>query len=324
MTESRATKPIYHGTRRFLGLRDLVVSFYTKKCQFECSYCALPLRSSNDPVSVDDLNSQIDTIFSQYAAQLPEFQQFCFGNEGSALDSQRFHRESLSYVLDRAQAMTNLEVISLETRPEYIRRERLEEVRSRTHARVVDMTVGFETQDDEIRIGLLRKKTFRRLMEERIRLLVELGIRFTSYVMIKPAPGMTEEAGVREAIATIEYLADVCARFGTSFVAYLTPTYIAEGSHLARTTKPGEWVPPTIQSVLRVAAAGWRMGVPTYSGLWSEGLAEDGYDFRGREGYDPAIRQALLKVNQTGDPSHLQPFRHIIDAADELSPAGSY
>jgi len=310
--EQVADRPIYQGTRGFLGLRDLVVSFYTRKCQFECSYCALPLQSSAEPVAADQINTQIDWILGEYRGQLGQFQQFCFGNEGSVLDPQRFHRPSLEYLLERTAELPRLEVLSLETRPEYINPARLLDVRARTRAPLIDLTVGFETQDDSIRMGVLRKKTSRRLMEERIRMIGELGMRLTSYVMIKPAPRMSEEHGVREAVATIEYLAEVCARYGAGFVAYLTPTYIAEGSLLARTTEPGDWTPPTIQSVYRVAASAWRMGVPTYCGLWSEGLAEDGNDYRGQEGYDPAVRQALLAVNRTGDRAHLAGYEHLL------------
>lgn len=313
MSQGQApNRPIYESTRSFLGIPDLVVSFYTRKCQFQCSYCALPLQSSEGVVAADQINAQIDWVFTKYGVRLGEFQQLCFGNEGSVLDSQRFHRPSLEHLLERTAELPRLAVLSLETRPEYIHRDRLLDVRARTHASLIDLTVGFETQDDSIRLGILNKKTSRRLMEERIRVIGELGMRLTSYVMIKPAPRMSEEHGVREAIATIEYLAEVCTRYGAEFVAYLTPTYIAEGSQLARATEPGDWTPPTIQSVYRVAASAWRMGIPTYCGLWSEGLASDGNDYRGHRNYDPAVRQALLKVNRTGDPAYLAPFEHLL------------
>jgi archaeosine synthase beta-subunit len=95
--------------------------------------------------------------------------------------AQRFHRPSLEYLLERTAELPQLEVLSLETRPEYIRPDRLVDVRARTRAPLIDLTVGFETRDDSIRMGVLRKKTSRRLMEERIRVLGELGMRLTSY-----------------------------------------------------------------------------------------------------------------------------------------------
>jgi archaeosine synthase beta-subunit len=303
-----STKPIYVGTRNFLGRRDLVASFYTTKCQFQCAYCALPMRSATHEVPAQDVDTQIDEVFGEHADGLAQFQQFSFGNEGSVLDHHRFPLSSLRYLLDRASAMTSLEVLSLETRPEYLRRDRLEDIRMRTSAPIVDLTVGFETQDDHIRQTILRKKISRRLMADRVALLGDLGMRLTSYILVKPAPRMSEEAGVNEAVATMEYLADLCRSHHVPFVAYLTPTYIAEGSYLKRTTKPGDWMPPTIQSIARVVVAGHRLGLPVYTGLWSEDMAEDGADFRGREGYDPELRRALVRYNKKPDLDLLRPF----------------
>ena len=307
-SEPDSRRPIYTGTRTFLGRPDLVVSFSTKKCQFQCSYCALPTRSAPGDVSEADLSAQIDWVFKEYAPRIASFQQLSFGNEGSALDRRRFHLASLHCLLERAEDMTALEVLSVETRPEYARREALEDVRARTRAPVVDVTIGFETQDDHLREVVLRKNTSRRLLEDCVRVLGDLGMRLTSYVMVKPAPGMTDEQGAREAIATMEYLAELCGRHEAGLVIYLTPMYVARGSYLERTTRPGEWVPPTIQSIFDVAVTGWRMGLPVYCGLWSEELADEAHDFRGREGYDPALRMALVKFNITGDASHLIPF----------------
>jgi archaeosine synthase beta-subunit len=305
---NRSRLPIYDGTRLFLGHKDLVVSFYTMKCQFECSYCALPLRSANEPVKVADLNAQIELVFEKHRDALSQFQQFSFGNEGSALDRQRFYAESMHFLLERSKALSNLEVLSIETRPEYITPAAVEDVLARTHAKAVDVTVGFETQDDKIRINLLKKRISRRDMEARIALLGRLGVRLTSYVMVKPAPRMTEQDGVREAVATIVYLAEQCEKQNVDLIIYLTPTYIAEGSYLDRTCSRADYLPPTIQSVLRVIVEGRRLGVPIYTGVWHEGLAEEGNDFRGREGYDPALRKAIVRFNQTNDFSFLEPF----------------
>jgi radical SAM enzyme (TIGR01210 family) len=307
----KAMTPIYDGTRSFLGRKDLVVSFYTEKCQFECSYCALPQRSANAPVSVDALNGQIDWVVDKYRDAAATIGQFSFGNEGSALDARRFFPQSLHHLLESVKEFANLEVLSIETRPEYVREPVLRDVLQRTHARKVDVTIGVETQDDDIR-DLLNKKMSRKLIEDRIAVCGELGVRMTSYVMVKPAPGMTEEEGVTDSLATIGYLAEQCGRRGVELVIYLTPTYIAMGSQLAMTTKAENYLPPTIQSVLTVIVKGRQYGVPIYTGLWSEELAEEGNDFRGRRGYDPQIRKAILAYNRTNDFTHLEPYLDLV------------
>ncbi|MFC0629395.1 hypothetical protein [Kribbella deserti] len=310
---ARSRTPVYLGTRRFLGRRDLVVSFYTQKCQFKCSYCALPMASANEPVSVDDLNAQIDYVFQSKRENLSRFQQLSFGNEGSVLDRRRFHRESLHRLLDHTNSMEDLSVLSLETRPEYVRQATLADVIARTNADVVEVTVGFETQDDHLRQVILQKNISRRVMEDRIKLLGELGVRLTSYVLVKPGPGMTEDAGVREAVATVEYLADLCNDAGVVFTAYLNPTYVAKGSLLEQSSELGLYTPPKIQSVFRVLVASQRQGIPTYVGLWSEDLAGPNGDYRGYDDFDPGLRSAILEFNRTGD------FNHLASFVDELA-----
>ncbi|MER7172956.1 hypothetical protein [Streptomyces mesophilus] len=300
--------PLYIGTRTFLTRRDLVLSFYTTKCQFQCTYCALPTRSATFEVTAEQINRQIDHVFTEKADQLGRFRQLSFGNEGSALDPRRFHRESVDHLLHRAREMENLEILSIETRPEYVKRDYLEHIAKTTHAPRLDVTVGFETQDDFIRQTVLKKKISRRIMEDRVALLGSLGVKLTSYVLIKPAPRMSDEHGVREAVATMEYLKEICDRYGTELTIYLTPTYIAEGSYLQQTTQPGDWTPPTIQSIFEVVLAGHGMGLPVYTGLWSEELADESTDFRGREGYDPELRMAMVRFNRDQDVAHLLPF----------------
>jgi radical SAM enzyme (TIGR01210 family) len=309
---SRAQTPIYVGKRRFLGAKDLVVSFYTEKCQFECRYCALPLRSANAPVSIEDLNAQIDGVFEEHAGELATFDQFSFGNEGSAFDRQRFFPASMNHLLARTKAMTKLRVLSIETRPEYVTAEALEAAMKQTTARV-DVTVGLETQDDKLRIEVLNKKVTRRTFEDRVGILGALGATMTSYVLVKPGLRMTEADGIKEAVATIAYLSEVCATNRVPLTIYLTPTYIAEGSVLGALAKKDGYLPPTIQSIFQIIVEGRKYGAPIYAGLWSEGLAADRHDFRGRHGYDPALRNALVQFNRTNDFNHLEPFLYLLE-----------
>ncbi len=125
---SKDILPIYHGTRRFLGMRDLVVSIYTQRCPWECSFCDIPTRSSVTPVEPETVKHQIEWIVAQYEDQFPRFEQFSIGNEGSILDRMRFPNESLRLLLDTTTMMPNLHVLSLETRPEYITAQRLDEI----------------------------------------------------------------------------------------------------------------------------------------------------------------------------------------------------
>lgn len=307
-TSNGFPRPIYAGKRVFLGLKDLVVSFYAQKCQFQCAYCNLPVNSHPGSLPVDQIMKQVDWVFDKYAAELTTFRQLSVGNEGSILDRQRFPHTAMDYLLERARAMIALEVLSLETRPEYISPATLEAVMRQTRASLIDVTVGFETQDDHLREVILNKSIRKKLLEERIKLLGEMGIRFTSYVLLKPGPTMTEEEGIQEAIRTAEYLAETCQKFGTALVLYLNPVYAAHGTPLAEAFLANRYMPPRIQSVLKVIDAIRSLKVPVYTGLWSEDNAVWSGDYTVHSDYDPAIKEAVKQYNKTQDFAVLQPY----------------
>lgn len=307
-TQEQVLRPIYIGKRTFLGLKDLVISFYAQRCPFQCSYCNLTAKSHPGPLPIHQIKQQIDWCFEQYADELSSFQQLSVGNEGSILDRERFPKEAIVYLLEQAQALFSLKVLSLETRPEYILPATIEDIFHLTHADIVDVTIGFETQDDHLREVILNKSIRRKTFEAKIKLLGEMGVRLTSYVLLKPGPKMTEEEGIKEAILTIEYLAEVCQKFGTDLVIYLNPVYVAKGTPLAKDFSIHQYKPVRIQSVVQVITETRDLNVPIYIGLSSENNT-DGYgDYTVHKDYQPEIRNALKQFNKTQNFALLQPF----------------
>ncbi|MBN2141954.1 hypothetical protein JW711_01365 [Candidatus Woesearchaeota archaeon] len=295
------SEPIYHGKRKFLGLKDLVISFYTQKCPYQCPFCDLKNKSSATPVSLESQKSQVDWVLNKYSPEIGSFQQLSAGNEGSILDRARFFQPAMNYLIDATTQMTGLKVLSLETRPEFISYDYLSQIKEKIGSTIIDVTVGFETQDDKIRNDILGKNIQRSKFEEKVQILGALGAKLTSYVMLKPAPGMSEEQGITEAIKTIEYLKDLTATQAIDLVVYLNPTYVAENAPISRKMHALQYQPPSIQSALQVVFASHAMNVPIYVGLWSENLAGKAGDFNCRADYNPLIKKALKEFNQTQD-----------------------
>ncbi len=300
--------PIYVGKRTFLGLHDLVVSLYTERCQFQCSYCNLPESSHPGPMKTDVIIKQIDQIMEDHKESLPSFGQFSVGNEGSILDLQKFPRTAFDHLMDQTQKLPNLKVLSLESRPEYIRASLIRDVRTRTRVPKIDITIGFETQDDHLREVILKKTIRRKVLEERIRLLGDLGVRLTSYVLLKPGPTMSEQEGIDEALHTIRYLHHQCQYAGTELVIYLNPVYAALGTPLAQQFLLHRYQPPQIQSVIKIIALTRDLNVPIYTGLWSENKAIENGDYQYLDSHCEVIRNAIKHYNKTQDYSVIEPL----------------
>ena len=290
--------PIYLGTRRFLGVKDLVVSFRAQRCERRCSFCGLRDSSPAEPVPEEDLKAQVDALLNKYRDDLESIEQLSAGNEGSILDGRRFPRGALGYLLRQSAALTRLHTLSLETRPEYVSAATIAHIRSLAHAQLLDFTVGFETQDDWIRNEVLHKSLSRQAFERVVCVVGQSAARLTVYVLLKPAPGMTDEEGEEEARATMLYLRTLARRWNTEVVVYLNPTY-GVVNQLSQDFWRG-FTPPTIQSVMETLVVGLEAGLQMYVGLWSEGADDSRLDYTTRDNYDRNIRAAILRYNKTG------------------------
>jgi radical SAM enzyme (TIGR01210 family) len=266
----------------------------------------LPANSHAGPLATDWIKKQIDWSFEQYASELDTVQQLSVGNEGSILDRKRFPSDAMTYLLHQARSLSCLQVLSLETRPEYISAATLGEILDLTSAGLIDLTIGFETQDDHLRQVVLKKSITRKMFEAKVKLLGQMGARLTSYVLLKPGPTMTEEEGIREATLTIHYIAELCQRYCTDFVIYLNPVYAAKGTPLAQAFLLNQYKPPRIQSVVQVIQETRHLNVRIYVGLWSEGNAEGSGDYTIRKDYEPQIRNALKRFNKTQNTAILE------------------
>nr|VFJ53552.1 MAG: hypothetical protein BECKFW1821B_GA0114236_101528 [Candidatus Kentron sp. FW] len=300
--------PIYVGERIFLGLKDLVVSLYSERCQFKCNYCNLPRKSHPGPMDAEAIKRQIDGVLDEKRTKLPDFRQLSIGNEGSILDPSRFPKEALDHLLIRTKRFPALEVLSLETRPEYINAPLMEEIQRVTALPTIDVTIGFETQDDHLREIVLGKNIRKKLLENRIKLLGEVGVRLTSYVLLKPGPAMAEQDGIDEAIRTIEYLCEKCRDANVDLVIYLNPVYAAEGTPLEREFILHGYCSPQIQSVVQIIGATRGLNVPIYTGLWSEENAGENGDYQGLDTHRAEVREAVKKYNKTQNFLAIEPF----------------
>ncbi|GBE17219.1 radical SAM superfamily protein [bacterium BMS3Abin15] len=292
--------PIYCNKRNFLGKKDLVVSFYTKRCRYgKCTFCAIPSRSSERNVSPDDIKFQIDWVWDKYKSEIDSFEQFSFGNDGSILDEATFPDNLLDYLIDKINQCKKAQVLSLETRAEYIQEERIKNIIKKFKGNVTDVTVGLETQDDEIRNKILNKGLSKELFESKVAILGNLGVRLTSYVMLKPSPYMSEDDGIREAEKTVAYLKETASKNNVDLIIYLCPTYIAKNSDLAKLMYENKYEPPEYASVLRIVEYCHKLKISVYTGLWSEGLAEPYCVCKADSDEEKKIREKILDFNKS-------------------------
>lgn len=296
----RGDEPLSVVVRRVFGMPELIVFFYTKRCQYQCSFCTLPLTSAYSDVSFDDVKSQLDRALDFAGADAAAIGQVSLGNEGSILDERTFPREQLDYVLRTCTGMPAVEEVVLETRGEFLTERVLDDLLEWTAPGRLTLKIGLESADTDIRQRVLRKRMDLGHFESVIRLLGRKGVGLASYVLIKADPSHSDEAGRADAIATCEYLKALCRDNGVRLTLRVNTMYRAANSTWAAWAEQQGWTPPSIFDLAEVMRAVLDDDVRVYAGLSEEGLATPDGHYEVRDDFRQWALNALERYNQTG------------------------
>lgn len=302
MGNSNPTKPLYCKTRNFLGEKDLVITLYAQRCQFNCEFCALGRNSSDKPISLQNQKKQLDFIFQKFAADSNKIQRISIGNESSILDKSKTPFELFEYLAEKCQNMGKLRTISLETRPEYIDYKTLTKLK-KVLRKNLDCTIGFETKNEEIR-KRLNKRFSKRALESALGTLAKTKSSLTAYVILKPDLSMNEQEAVGEALSSIEYLIKKTKERKIPLIIYLNPLYIPIGTNLCKEARKKGYKPPSACCLMQTLDKTIKKhhNLKVYIGLYSENLAQRNGEFFCPKNKDEEIRKRLKKFNRTQNP----------------------
>jgi len=140
----------------------------------------------------------------------------------------------------------SIEELFVESRCEYISQDKLVEAMSLLGGKKLTVAIGLESQNDHVRNKLIRKGLSKKMFEEKVALLRELGVQVSAYVFLKPV-GLSEKEALEETIKTIEYALSVEVN-----KIDLSCAFIQEGTKMAEAYHRGEFQPPSLWSILEI------------------------------------------------------------------------
>jgi radical SAM enzyme (TIGR01210 family) len=225
-------------------------------------------------------------------------------NNGSILDEKTFSSTALIYLIAQLNVnLPDINVLSLETRAEYVDIEELEFI-SRVLAEAdtptqLEIAIGFEAFDDDIRNDVFQKGMTLDTFESLVRKMAPYGFHLKCYFMQKPIPEMTDADAADDIRQAIDYLARIVHEHGLPVNMHLNPTYVAAGTVLERAFREGRYAPPRLTDVAAAARHARDKPISIFIGLNTEGLALEGGSFI-RDGEDDLVAQ-LEEFNRTQD-----------------------
>ncbi|MBI2375678.1 MAG: hypothetical protein HYV07_16905 [Deltaproteobacteria bacterium] len=294
------TKPLFHWYVDGIHGKELVIAFYTRPCRYaRCTFCSLPtLSAGGESVTAQNLERQTDTVLASYSKdQLDQVAKVSVYTASSSLDQVSLPTRSLVYLVHKICDLPSLRLVSLESRPEYVEDWELKMLRSLLGEGVgVEIGIGYETHDPELRNRILRKGLSEGALRRLMGLLSENRGSLKAYLLLKPHWSLTEEAGAREARNGVEHLATLGRELSVPVSVHLNPTYMAKECSLTTEMIEHGYQPPELSSIIDVVRSAHELGVPIYVGLDDEGLAIEGGTFRST-GLDRARAVAAISAH---------------------------
>jgi hypothetical protein len=262
------------------GIRGkrLIVIFRGPGCTYDlrpgggCRYCGFR-RLTTEGVRVEsaDLIAQFGWVKSHVNFSQETAIEMDLYNSGSFLNDLEVPSEARLEILREVGHLPGVRVVVIESRPEYITRPSLLEARRALMESVaLEVAIGLDAYDNELREQLLQKGFTRTAFEQAVGRLAEVGADLLCYVMIKPW-SMTDDAALQDAIHCAEYAHEVASRHSVRCRIALEPTFVVPGTSLADLYIAGLYEPVSLwvvrQAAERIAALG-----SVYVGLWDENL----------------------------------------------------
>ena len=239
-----------------------------------CTYCGFDrLTTLGEPVSADDLAAQVEAALGRHDCTRQDIRELDLYNSGNFFNEAEIPTSARALIAMRCARETNLRRVLVDSRPEFISRERVTAWREAAHwpSHVrLEVGIGFDAFDDDIRMTGLRKTFTREDFERAVRVIGEAGLGLLSYAMLKPMP-MPDAEALIDVQRAAGYVRDVATQYNVPVRIALEPAFVVPGTQLSIDYLEGRFTPPSlwlVRNAVRSISGGGEVNI----GLWDEDL----------------------------------------------------
>jgi hypothetical protein len=268
-----------------------------------CLNCAFPSAfGTGAPVSTEDYLAQMAQALAGIPTDARPPVHVDLYVSGSYLNPEEVPEQAQLELLARAAAHPAVTRLTVETRPEYADPARLISLRQTIAGKRLEVALGLESADDEIRARRIRKGFSWVDFEQAAQALAAAGVDLATYILLKPM-GTGEAAALEDAVESARRVFELGRRLGVRTRVALEPCFVAPNTPLSREFEGGRYRPPWLWSAIEVVQRVAPLGA-LHVGLSDEGL-EPARAAHNCERCSPEVRQALAAFNRTQDPGPL-------------------
>ncbi|MCP4152478.1 MAG: hypothetical protein GY757_32365 [bacterium] len=277
----------------------------TGGCRF-CGFAAMTTKGI--PVTRENYEKQLECIIEVLKKDPRKIEEVDIYNSGSFLAEEEVPDVSRRQIFQKLSRLEEVKKILVEARPEHVTGKKLQPLVDQVPGKKVEIGIGLESADDEIRTNIINKGIPIDVFEKAAKIIRDAGAALLVYVLVKPA-GITEKEAFRDAVATAHYLKKLSLKLGkgeTPFnikIAY-QPAFVARDTPLEKEYQAGRYEVLNLWTVVELVRETAGL-LPVQVALWDEGLS-DGRVPRGCSKCDAQLRKTLEHFNGHGDVSILE------------------
>ncbi len=294
-------------------VKSLAITLRTRPCRFQestgsCKFCELK-KLASPTVSDQNLVNQVKNTLEPYRIknEMPEHIDL-FGL-GTFFDNIEIPIPAREEILDYLSKIT-IESLRIESRAQYLTLDRLMGAKQRLHLINLEIAIGIESTNAEIRENWLNKKYSEELIERSISLLGETGVGFLGYVLFKPPivfDDNKEQEAIDDAVQSSLDIFELGRKYSVQTRVGLNPFYLPDSNQYTK-KELKNYTPPSLWGVVEVIKRTHSSGT-TFIGLNNEGLVTDYHrEAHGCEKCTNNFRNSIMEYNGTRDIEKLLSF----------------
>jgi radical SAM enzyme (TIGR01210 family) len=285
-------QPIVFWLYQSLLGKGLFLVLFGPKCRYKlekggCAGCNLPTVSSDSQIlNSEDIKSQIENTLQNSLSDEEKysFKELVLSNNGSILDPKTIEKSTLSYVvLKTISYLPNLKKIIFETRiDEYTDFVQLKELSleiGKTNPNIkIELAIGFEIFNDELRNGYYKKGLNKHTLEQKIAQLSQMNISLKVYMMFKAVPDklMSLDESIDDINNASVYFSKLSKQYNVDINLHISPTYLATGTKLYKDYKDNLYTPLTTKDIKKLFdEMKCENNLSYYISMNDEGLTDD-------------------------------------------------
>ncbi len=196
--------------------KEFTVILRTRGCSWAlggsgCTMCGYTNDAYFSDVAPEFIIGQFDRALNQKLNEIQQDNQnyvFKLFNSGSFLDDQEINSTVREHIYQRINQVSKCKEVVVESRPEFITSDKLEQLKATLKDKNVEIGIGLETVNDSIRLEYINKGFSYNEFYKKVQLCNEHEVGVKVYLLFKP-PFFNEQAAIDDCIASIKTLKDL-------------------------------------------------------------------------------------------------------------------